>query len=55
MYVDLRNVYCELGTLSLVIDFISILVNFYTQSSKAQSGPSVIVLNEWSNLPAKRT
>lgn len=27
MYVDSRNVYCELGALTLVIDFISILIN----------------------------
>lgn len=55
MYVDVWNVYCELGALTLVIDFISILVNLYTQSSRPKAGPVLLYwMNESIYLPNER-
>lgn len=51
MYVDSRNVYCELGALTLVIDFISIL----TQSSRPKADPVLLYwMNEAIYLPNER-
>lgn len=54
MYVDTRNVYCELGALTLVIDFISILIK-YTQSSRPKADRGLLYwMNEAIYLPNER-